>query len=81
MVVTKEKVKLTFPENLVKEPIITQFIRQFEVVVNVRRASVEENLGWIICELDAEQEQLEQGVQWLKDLGVGVDRLGDVVEG
>ncbi len=77
----KERVKLTFPEGLVKEPIITQFIRQFEVVVNIRRASVEENLGWIICELDAEQEQLEQGVQWLKELGVEVDRLGDIVEG
>ena len=46
----------------------------------LRRASVEEHMGWMICELGGEDEAVDRAVEWLRDLGVQVDRLGDVVE-
>lgn len=75
------RVKLTFPENLIREPVIARMVREFDVLPNIRRANVEEHVGWIICELDGEEALVESAIQWLRDLGVQVDRLGDVVEG
>ena len=77
---TKVRVKLTFPENLIRQPIIARLVREFDVVPNIRRANVEETVGWIVCELGGEDEAVDRAIEWLKDLGVQVDRLGDVVE-
>ena len=77
---TNARVKLTFPENLIKEPIIARLVREFEVMPNIRRANVEEHVGWIVCELGGDDDSVERAIAWLHDLGVGVDRLGDVVE-
>jgi len=78
--VTNVRVKLTFPEHLIKQPIIARLVREFDVMPNIRRANVEEHVGWIVCELGGEEAAVERAIEWLHDLGVGVDRLGDVVE-
>jgi L-aspartate semialdehyde sulfurtransferase ferredoxin len=75
------RVKLTFPEDLIREPVIARMVREFDVLPNIRRANVEEHVGWIICELDGDEAAVEAAIKWLRDLGVQVDRLGDVVEG
>jgi ABC-type methionine transport system ATPase subunit len=75
------RVKLTFPEELIREPVIARMVREFDVLPNIRRANVEEHVGWIICELDGSAEDVDRAIAWLGDLGVQVDRLGDVVEG
>jgi len=77
---TNAKVKLTFPENLIKQPIIARMVREFDVLPNIRRASVDESVGWIVCEIGGDSEAVEHAIVWLRDLGVEVDRLGDVVE-
>ena len=74
------RVKLTFPENLIRQPIIARLVREFDVLPNIRRANVEEHMGWMICELGGEDQAVDRAVDWLRDLGVQVDRLGDVVE-
>jgi L-aspartate semialdehyde sulfurtransferase ferredoxin len=73
-------VKLTFPEQLVREPIVGRMVRDFGVMPNIRRASVEEHVGWMICEIDGDQDRIDAAMAWLVDLGVQVDRLSDVVE-
>ena len=40
-----------FPEDKVKEPIIYQIGREYNVVTNVRRADVRETTGWVDVEL------------------------------
>ncbi|MDQ1446569.1 MAG: L-aspartate semialdehyde sulfurtransferase ferredoxin [Acidimicrobiaceae bacterium] len=75
------RVKLTFPEELIREPVIARMVREFDVLPNIRRANVEEKVGWIVCELDGSEEQVDAAIAWLRGRGVQVDRLGDVVEG
>ena len=75
------RVKLIFPEHLIQQPLLGRLVREFDVLPNIRRANVEETMGWIICELAGEDALVEKAVQWLVDAGVQVDRLGDVVEG
>jgi len=78
--VTSERVKLTFPENLIKEPIIARLVREHDVMPNIRRANVEEHVGWIVCELTGSADAVAAAVDWLREVGVQVDRLEDVVE-
>ena len=77
---TNVRVRLTFPEHLIKQPIIARMVREFDVMPNIRRASVQETVGWIVCELGGDDHAVERAIEWLHDLGVQVDRLGDVVE-
>lgn len=74
------RVRLTFPEALIKQPVIGRMVREFDVMPNIRRANVEESFGWMICELGGDDDSVERAIEWLHDLGVQVDRLGDVVE-
>jgi ABC-type methionine transport system ATPase subunit len=74
------RVKLTFPENLIREPIVGRMVREFDVMPNIRRASVEEHVGWMICELDGDADRVEEALSWLSGVGVQVDRLSDIVE-
>jgi len=78
----KRRVHLTFPENLVQEPIIFNLGKQFDVVTNIRRANVEDNFGWVILELDGDEEALDRGLKYLEEQGVQINTIaGDVVEG
>lgn len=74
------RVRLVFPEELVREPVLAQLTRRFEVEPNIRRASVEASSGWIVCELAGLPEAVDSAVRWLEERGVSVERLGDVVE-
>ena len=77
----KLRLHLTFPEQLIQEPIIWRLGRQYDIITNVRRANVEEKVGWIILEVEGTEEALDQGIAWMTEMGVQVDRLqGDVVE-
>ena len=78
--VTNVRVKLTFPEHLIKQPLMGRLVREFDVLPNIRRAKIEEQVGWIVCELAGEPASVDQALTWLADAGVQVDRLGDVVE-
>jgi L-aspartate semialdehyde sulfurtransferase ferredoxin len=78
----KRRVHLTFPENLVQEPIIYNLGKQFDIVTNIRRANVEDNFGWVILELDGDEKGLDSGLKYLEEQGVQVNTIaGDVVEG
>jgi len=73
---------LTFPHDLVREPIIYNLGQQFRVITNVRRADVAADRGWVVVELEGEDADIEDGITWLTGKGVRVDSvIGDVVEG
>ena len=74
------RVRLTFPEELVREPVIARMTEQFAVVPNIRRADVGEQGGWIICELDGDGGVVDEALAWFRTQGVRVDLLGDIVE-
>lgn len=77
----KTRVKLTFPQNLIKEPLIFTMAKQFNVMPNIRRARITETVGEMVLELEGEKEDLDQGMSFLKEKGVEVELTeGDVVE-
>ena len=76
------RVKFTFPQELIKEPIIYDLWHKFKVVTSIRRADVRDDMGWVVLELTGDEDQIDGGLQWVAETGVRVDPVsGDVVEG
>ena len=69
------RVRLTFPPELVQQPIIYHLVKDFDIVPNIRRADVRADHGWVVLELEAAEERLEKGVAWLKQHGIKVDPI------
>ena len=77
-----QRVKFTFMTQLVTEPIIYQLGQNFNLVTNIRRADVREDMGWVVLELDGDDTEIQRGLDWVSAIGVRVDPLsGDVIEG
>ncbi len=78
----KQRVKFTFIGDLVKEPIIYNLGRDFKIVTNIRRADVQEDMGWVVLELEGEEDEIQRGLKWVGTTGVRIDPVsGDVIEG
>ncbi|GAB4483541.1 MAG: NIL domain-containing protein [Thermodesulfovibrionales bacterium] len=77
----KKRVKLTFPQQLIREPVIFTMAKKFDVMPNIRRARVTETVGEMILELEGTEANLEKGIKHLKDRGIEVELVeGDVIE-
>ena len=77
-----QRVKFTFMTQMVKEPIIYQLGQNFNLVTNIRRADVREDMGWVVLELDGDDTEIQRGLDWVSAIGVRVDPVsGDVIEG
>ncbi len=77
----KRRVMFTFPEQLIREPIIYNLGQQFKIVTNIHRADVSESKGWILLELEGDEKEIDNGIAWVTSKGVRVDpAAGDMVE-
>ena len=78
----KRQMMLTFPQELIKEPIIYRLSQRFKVIPNIRRADITENRGWVVLELEGTEKNVEAALKWVAEQGVRVDPVvGDMVEG
>lgn len=71
----REKIYLTYPTELIKEPLIYLVGQRFDVVTNIRGANISETMGLVALELDGVQEQVDAAVAWLRDQGVQVEPI------
>jgi ABC-type methionine transport system ATPase subunit len=79
---TTKRVKFSFVQQLIKEPVIWKLGKQFDIVTNIRRADVTSEFGWVILELDGEADEIERGLAWVQTQGVRIDPVyEDIVEG
>ena len=78
----KRRVRFTFPEQLITEPLIYNLGRNFEIITNIRRANVQERVGWVVLELEGAEDEIDRGLDWMTEAGVRVDPIiGDLIEG
>ncbi|MDE0744832.1 MAG: NIL domain-containing protein [SAR202 cluster bacterium] len=79
--VTK-RVRFTFPQELIKEPVIYKLGVDFGIVTNIRRADIRDDMGWVVLELEGESGVVDDGLKWVISTGVRVDPIaGDIIEG
>ncbi|MBI4847978.1 MAG: NIL domain-containing protein [Nitrospirae bacterium] len=77
----KTRVKLTFPQQLIREPVIFTMAKKFDIMPNIRRARVTESVGEMILELEGTHENIDKGIESLRQQGVNVELVeGDIIE-
>lgn len=71
---TKKNIHFEFDQDLVREPLLYKINRSFDVVVNIRGASVNDRGGFIALELEGEKAEVDRVLDYLRGQGV---RLGE----
>lgn len=69
----KSRLWLMFPARLITRPVLWELAKEFDVVTNVRQASVNEEVGVVSLELDGEREVIKKAIAWLEELGIKVE--------
>ena len=69
---TKKTIHFEFTQELVRQPLLYQLSRQFNVVTNIRGASVTEEGGFVALEIEGESEEIDRVLSYLKSLGIEV---------
>ncbi|NQT84067.1 4Fe-4S binding protein [bacterium] len=74
------RIVLQFPHRLVDQPIVSNLVRKFDLEFNILKASVTpREEGLLVMELKGEKKAYEEGVAYLKDLGVTVQPLSQKI--
>ncbi len=74
LVKIKKNIHFEFDQELVREPLLYKINRSFDVVVNIRGASVTDQGGFIALELEGLAVEVEKVIDYLRSQGV---RLGE----
>ena len=77
-----KRIKLTFQPELIKQPVIYQLSQKFNLVTNIRRADVRDDVGWVVLEIEGDESEIDKGLEWMDSIKVRVDPVsGDIIEG
>lgn len=71
----REKIYLTYPPKLLKEPVIYQLGQKFRVVTNIRGANISAEVGLVALEIDGAERDVIAAIQWLASIGVQVEPI------
>ena len=73
---------LTYPKKVIQQPAIYELGHKFQVVTNIRQASVTEEVGIVSLELLGTRVEIKKAIKWLESLGIKVEPVEiNVIEG
>ncbi len=64
---------LMYPARLITRPVIYELGKTFDLVTNLRQASVTPEVGIVSIEIEGEREEIKKAIEWLEDLGLKVE--------
>lgn len=64
--------RLEYPAALVREPILTRLIRQFDLTVSILGAQIALDEGWVELTASGPAAELDRAVAWLTAQGLRV---------
>ena len=80
--IVRKRVYLTFPTELIKQPVVCDMYDRYKVRFSIRTASVNEEIGIIGLELEGEDERVQAAMAFFRERGIRVEPIElDVVEG
>ena len=68
-------IRLIYPPHLLDVPIINQLIRRYDLTINIIRAEVNSQAGWVDIQLLGGSAAIENAITWLSGQGVEVQPL------
>ena len=57
---------LMYPGRLITRPIIHELGQTFDLVTNIRQASVTDEIGIVCLELNGTREEIKKAISWLE---------------
>jgi len=73
--ITRVRLRLIYPEEKIKEPILSRVCKNFDVEINIRKADVDEKFGRLELEFKGNEEEIKKAIDFLKENGVEVAYL------
>jgi L-aspartate semialdehyde sulfurtransferase ferredoxin len=70
---SERRLWLMYPPRLIQEPLIWKLAQKFDVVTNIRQASVTDEIGIICLEIDGKRADVKAAIKWLERKGVKVE--------
>ena len=71
-----KRIVLTFPHNLVDQPIVYKLVKEFDLTFNILQARITpKEEGLLVLELSGKKEKYAEGVKYLTNLGVKIQPL------
>lgn len=64
---------LMFPAKHITRPVVWELAKKYDVVTNVRQASVTGEIGIVCLELQGIRSEIKASIKWLERLGVSVE--------
>jgi hypothetical protein len=71
------RVRLTFPPDIVREPVVYRVAKAHHLVPNIRKARVTETSGEAILDFTGAEDDVERGLASLAAQGVRVTRMDE----
>ena len=68
-----QRLWLTFDASASQKPLLCLMTRKFDVVFNIRNASVAKEVGIIGAEFEGDRQVIKQAIAWLEGEGVQVE--------
>ncbi len=78
---TKKRLVLTFPENIVTKPITYQLVKKYDLKFNILRAEITADIeGKILLEIEGTKEKVDEGIRFLENEGITIqDAAKDIL--
>ncbi|MBW2092820.1 MAG: 4Fe-4S binding protein [Deltaproteobacteria bacterium] len=68
---------LRFPRSVVGKPIVCNLVKRFDLTFNILSAIIYPHQeGRLVMELSGNRKEFNQGVRYLKEMGVRVEKVG-----
>ena len=64
---------LMVPAKLITRPILWELGKKFQVITNLRQASVTDEIGIVSLSIEGEREENKKAIAWLEEIGVKVE--------
>ena len=65
----------TVPQDLIKEPLLFTLGKEFDVIPNIKGASVTDSVAILTLEIEGEEERVDAAETFLRKRGVQVEEL------
>ncbi len=77
----KKRVVLTFPHNMIDQPITYHLVKEHDLMINILRANITpKEQGRLVIEMTGKKSALDTGMAYLSGLGVEVQSLAQDIK-
>ena len=76
----KNKLVFYFSAAQAEQPVIYRLIKNYDLIINILKADINpQKEGFLVLELEGEKKNYDEGVAFIKGLGVTVEPLSETV--